>query len=327
MKNVSIVGIGSYLPERVMTNADLEKMVDTTDEWILTRTGIRERHIAADNEAASDLGAKAALRALEDAHVSPEQVDMIICATISKDMVFPNTACLIQNQIGARNAFCFDMEAACSGFLFAVETARQYIVGGTVKTVLVVGAEKLSCFTDWQDRSTCVLFGDGAGAVVLQSRETGRGLIDTIMKSDGSLADLLCIPAGGSRQPTTVKTIEERLHYMKMAGNQVFKHAVRCMCDTSVELLSRNGLTISDMACVIPHQANMRILQAIADKLGAKLEEKFYINLDRVGNISGASVPLALDDAVKCGRVKKGDLVLLVVFGGGFTWGATVLEL
>lgn len=327
LKNVSIVGIGSYLPERILTNAELEKMVDTTDEWIVTRTGIKERHIAADNEAASDLGAKAAVRALENAGVSAEQVDMIICATISKDMVFPNTACFIQNLIGAKNASCFDLEAACSGFLYGIETARNYIANGSISTALVVGAEKLSCITDWQDRGTCVLFGDGAGAVVLQSKGQGRGIIDTIMKSDGSLSDLLCIPAGGSRQPTTVQTIEQRLHYMKMSGNQVFKHAVRCMSDTGVELLSRNGLTINDISCVIPHQANMRIVQAIADKLGTTLEEKFYINLDRVGNVSGASVPLALDEAIKCGRVKKGELLMFVVFGGGFTWGATILEL
>jgi len=327
VRNVSIVGVGAYLPERVLTNAELEKMVDTTNEWIVTRTGIKERHIAADNEATSDIGAKAALRALENAGVSAEQVDMIICATISKDMVFPNTACFIQNLIGAKNASCFDLEAACSGFLFGLETARNYIASGTVNTVLVIGAEKLSSITDWQDRGTCVLFGDGAGAVVLQHKDSGRGIIDTVMKSDGSLADLLCIPGGGSRQPTSVQTIDQRLHYMKMSGNQVFKHAVRYMSDAGTELLGRNGLTIKDIACVIPHQANMRIVQAIAEKLGTTLEEKFYINLDKVGNVSGASVPLALDEAIKCGRVKKGDLLMFVVFGGGFTWGATILEL
>jgi len=327
VRNVSIVGIGTYLPERVLTNAELEKMVETTNEWIVTRTGIKERHIAADNEATSDLGAKAAVRALENAGVSAEQVDMIICATISKDMVFPNTACFIQKLIGAKNASCFDLEAACSGFLFAVETAKNYIANGSINTALVIGAEKLSSITDWHDRGTCVLFGDGAGAVVMQAKDNSRGIIDTIMKSDGNLTDLLCIPAGGSRQPTTIKTIEDRLHYMKMSGNQVFKHAVRCMCDTGVELLSRNNLTIKDIACVIPHQANMRIVSAIAEKLGTTLEEKFYINLDKVGNVSGASVPLALDEAMKCGRVKKGDLLMFVVFGGGFTWGATILEL
>jgi 3-oxoacyl-[acyl-carrier-protein] synthase III len=327
MRNVSIVGIGSYLPEHVLTNADLEKMVDTTDEWIVTRTGIKERRIAAETESASDLGAKAALCALTDAGVSPEQVDMIIVATISKDMVFPNTGCFIQKMIGAKNASCFDIEAACSGFLFAVETARQFIAGGAIKTALVVGTEKLSCFTDWEDRGTCVLFGDGAGAVVLQSKETGRGVIDTIMKSDGNLTDLLCIPGGGSKNPTSLKTIEQKMHFMKMSGNQVFKHAVRCMYDTGVELLNRNGLTIKDIACVIPHQANIRILSAIAEKLGTTMEEKFFINLDKVGNISGASVPVALDEAMKCGRVKKGDLVMFVVFGGGFTWGAMIVEM
>lgn len=327
MKNVSIVGIGSYLPEHILTNADLEKMVDTTNEWIVTRTGIKERRIAAENESASDMGAKAALCALTNAGISPEQIDMIIVATISKDMVFPNTACFIQKIIGAKNASCFDLEAACSGFVFAVETARQYIVSGTIKTALVVGSEKLSSLTDWEDRGTCVLFGDGAGAVVLQSKETGRGIVDTIMKSDGNLTDLLCIPGGGSRCPTSLKTIEQRMHFMKMSGNQVFKHAVRCMYDTGVELLDRNGLTIKDIACVIPHQANIRILDAIAEKLGTTMEEKFFINLDKVGNMSSASVPVALDEAIKCGRVKKGDLVMFVVFGGGFTWGAMIVEI
>jgi len=327
LRNVYITGIGSYLPDRVLTNADLEKMVDTTNEWILTRTGIKERHIAADNEATSDLGAKAAARALENAGVQAAQVDLIICATISKDMVFPNTACFIQNLIGAKNAACYDLEAACSGFLYAVETAKNYIACGSVNTALVIGAEKLSGVTDWQDRATCVLFGDGAGAVVLQAEGSGRGLMDAIMKSDGSLADLLCIPGGGSKHPASLKTVEEKLHYMKMAGNQVFKHAVRCMCDAGTELMARNNLTIKDIACIIPHQANMRILQAIAEKLGTTLEEKFYLNLERVGNVSGASVPIAFDEAVKCGRIKKGDLVMFIVFGGGFTWGASILEL
>lgn len=326
-RNVSITGIGSYLPERILTNAELEKMVDTTDEWIVSRTGIKERHIAAANENASDMGAKAAMRALEKAGVRPDQVDMIIVATITKDMVMPNTACFVQNIIGAKNAFCFDIEAACSGFLYALETARQYIIGGAVNTALVIGSEKLSTITDWDDRGTCVLFGDGAGAVVVQSKLMGRGVIDTIMKSDGALAELLCVPAGGCKTPTSLKTIEEKLHFMKMSGNQVFKHAVRCMYDTGAELLKRNGLTINDIACVIPHQANMRIVQAIADKMGTTVEEKFFINLDKVGNISSASVPVALDDAIKCGRVKPGDLVMFVVFGGGFTWGATILEI
>jgi len=324
---VSIIGTGSYLPEKVLTNDDLAKIVDTTDEWILTRTGIKERHIAADNETCSDMGAKAAARAIESAGITAAEVDMIIVATVTPDMVFPNTACFVQQKIGAKNAFCYDLEAACSGFLYAMETAKNFIIAGAVKTALVIGAEKLSCVTDWEDRGTCVLFGDGAGAVVLRARENSRGLIGNLMKSDGALTDLLCIPGGGSKHPTTVETIKQRMHYMKMSGKEVFKHAVRCMCDAAQQVLAQNGLTIKDLSCVIPHQANMRIIQAIADKLGENAVEKFYINLEKVGNISSASVPVALDEVVRSGRVKKGDLVLFVVFGGGFTWGASVIEI
>jgi len=324
---VSIVGTGSYLPEKVLTNDDLAKMVETTDEWILTRTGIRERRIAAENETASDMGAKAAVLALESAGIAAAEVDMIIVATITPDMSFPNTACFVQEKIGAKNAFCFDIEAACSGFLYAVETAKNYIIGGAAKTALVIGSEKLSCITDWEDRGTCVLFGDGAGAVVLRARENCRGLIGTHMKSDGALTDLLCLPGGGSKHPVSAGTIQQRMHFMKMSGKEVFKHAVRCMYDAAQKVLAQNGLAVKDLACVIPHQANMRIIQAIADKLGENAIEKFYINLDKVGNISSASIPVALDEVVRSGRVKKGDLVLFVVFGGGFTWGASIVEI
>jgi 3-oxoacyl-[acyl-carrier-protein] synthase-3 len=325
-KAVSIVGIGSYLPERVLTNKDLEKTVETTDEWIFTRTGIRERRIAAENETASDMGAKAAKVALERAGVKAEDVDMIICATITPDMVFPNTACFIQHMIGAKKAFCFDIEAACSGFLYAMEIAKQFINTGAISTALIVGTEKLSCITDWQDRATCVLFGDGAGAAVIRARENSRGIIGSVMKSDGTLTDLLCMPGGGSKYPSSKETVEQRMHYMKMAGKEVFRHAVRCMSDTAQAVLVKCGLTIDDIACVIPHQANMRIIEAIANKLGNCMD-KFYINLDRVGNISSGSVPVALDEAMACGRVKRGDLVLFVVFGGGFTWGASIVEI
>ena len=322
---VCVTGTGSYLPERILTNKDLEKMVDTTDEWILTRTGIRERHIARDDEATSHMAADAAERAMQAAGITADEVQLIIVATVTPDMVFPSTACFVQELIGAKNAFCFDIEAACSGFLYAVEVARQFIQGGTIRTALVIGAEKLSCVTDWDDRATCVLFGDGAGAVVLQPRADGHGIISSAMGSDGGLAALLNIPGGGSRHPVSRKTIEDGLHYMKMTGREVFKHAVRCMSDFGKQVLEQAGLTIEDVDLVVPHQANMRIIRAISDRLGCPLD-KFYVNLERVGNMSGASVPVALDEAVRVGRLKRGDIVLFVVFGGGFTWGASVMK-
>lgn len=324
-RNVSITGTGSYLPARVLTNQELEKMVDTTDEWIVTRTGIRERHIAADGESASVMGAHAARKAMEMAGISPMDVDMIVVGTLSPDMPFPNTACFVQDQIGAKRAFCFDIEAACSGFLYSLETARLFVASGSVNTALVIGSERLSCVTDWKDRSTCVLFGDGAGAVVVQAQPEKRGLIKTVMGSDGSLNALLSLPGGGSRFPTSAATLEQGLHYMKMSGNEVFKHAVRCMCDAAEKVLASCDLKPDDVKWVIPHQANMRIIQAIANRFHGSMD-KFIVNLDHVGNISAASIPVALDEAVRAGRISKGDLLLFVAFGGGFTWGATVLE-
>jgi 3-oxoacyl-[acyl-carrier-protein] synthase-3 len=308
-----------------MTNADLEKMVDTSDEWIRTRTGISTRHIARDDEATSDMAAVASQRALDAAGVAPDDVGLIIVATITPDMPFPNTACFVQKLIGAKNAVCFDVEAACSGFLYGTEIARQFIQGGMVTTALVIGGEKLSCITDWNDRATCVLFGDGAGAVVLRGIEDGRGMMSTVMGSDGALTDLLNLPGGGSRYPTSSQSIEDGLHYMKMTGNEVFKHAVRCMCDAAQKALALSGLTIEDVDHVIPHQANMRIVKAIANRLGNCMD-KFRVNLDRVGNMSGASVPVALDETVRSGIIRKGDIILFTVFGGGFTWGASVME-
>ncbi len=324
-RRVAIVGTGSYAPERVLTNAELEKMVDTTDEWIVTRSGIRERHIARADEATSDMASEAALRALESAGVKAEELDLLIVATVTPDMPFPNTACFVQKRIGAKHATCFDLEAACSGFLFAVDTARQYLLAGTIKTALVIGAEKLSSVTDWQDRGTCVLFGDGAGAVVLRAVDGERGILATVTGSDGSLTELLNIPAGGSRTPTTHETVDQRLHYMKMVGREVFKHAVRSMGEAAGRALEQCGLTVNDVACVIPHQANIRIIEAIRDRLGLP-PERFFVNLDRYGNTSAASVPLALDQAVRAGRIKAGDVVVLVAFGGGFTWAATVMR-
>ena len=321
-----IVATGSYVPERILTNAELEKLVDTTDEWIVTRTGIRERRIARPDEATSDMAAEAARRALAKAGISAEAVDMIIVATITPDMGFPNTACFVQAKIGAKNAFCFDIEAACSGFVYALHLARPYIGTGSAKTVLVIGAEKISCITDWKDRSLCVLFGDGAGAAVVQAKPDGRGgILASVLCSDGTLSDLLKLPGGGSRHPTTTETLAAGLHYMKMDGRDVFKHAVHSMTDVGRRALAKAGLTVDDMTLIIPHQANLRIVNAIGERLGGK-PEQYFINLDRYGNTSAASVILALDEASRAGRLKQGDRVLLVAFGGGFTWGATVLE-
>jgi 3-oxoacyl-[acyl-carrier-protein] synthase-3 len=269
------------------------------------------------------MGAIAAGRALESAGIAAEQVDQILVATVTPDTFFPNTACHVQNRIGARNAFCMDVSAACSGFLYALEMARAQIACGALETVLVIGAEKLSCITDWEDRSTCVLFGDGAGAVVVRPVEHGRGVMSCFMGSDGGLAPLLNVPGGGSRHPCSRETLAQRLHYMKMSGNEVFKHAVRCMCDAGRRALERSGLTLDDVDCIVPHQANVRIIQAIASRLGNSMD-KFFVNLDRVGNMSAASIPVGLDEAARSGRLKKGDIVLSVAFGGGFTWGATV---
>jgi len=325
-RTAAIAGTGSYLPDRVLTNADLERMVDTTDEWIRTRTGISERHLARDDEAASDMAAEAARRALASAGVGAETVDAIIVATITSDMMFPSTACFVQHKIGAAKAFCFDVTAACSGFVYAMEIARNMIAVGSAETVLVIGSEKLSCVTDWQDRATCVLFGDGAGAVVLRPSAGQAGIKSCFMGSDGALSDLLNIPGGGSRNPASAESVAARLHYMKMSGNEVFKHAVRCMCDAGKRALARAGLTEKDVDWVIPHQANMRIIQAIASRFGGSMD-KFIVNLDRVGNISGASIPVAMDEAVRDGRIKPGQTVLFVAFGGGFTWGAMVVRI
>lgn len=323
--SVAIIGTGSYTPEKILTNADLEKMVDTTDEWIVTRSGIRERHIARADEATSDMAAMAARRALDAAGVTPEEVDLLIVATFTPDMVLPSTACFVQHHIGAKNATCFDLQAACSGFLFAVNTASQFIKTGSIRTALVIGADKLSAVTDWQDRTTCVLFGDGAGAVVLRACEPSQGILAAVTGSDGALTDLLKVPAGGSRQPASLQTLEQRLHYMTMVGKEVFKHAVRAMGEAARKALEQSGLSIDQIACVVPHQANMRIVEAIRDRMGVG-PEKFFVNLDKYGNMSAASIPVALDEAVRAGRIQRGDNVLLVAFGGGFTWGAMVIR-
>lgn len=324
-RTCSITGVGSYVPSRVLSNADIEKMVETTDDWITSRTGIRERRIAAAEEATSDLAVQAALRAMESAGVTPAAIDLIIVATITPDMLFPSVACLVQHKIGAHRAAAFDLEAACSGFIYALEVGQQFIMSHTYETVLVIGAEKLSSIIDWADRNTCVLFGDGAGAVVLQNRPNSHGLLTACMGSDGGKADLLSMPAGGSRIPATADSVAARLHYLRMDGRETFKNAVMAMCTAAQEALRRCELTVDQIDCIIPHQANRRIIEAVAERLGAP-SERVYVNVDRYGNTSAASVAIALDEAVRQGRIVRGDLLLLLVFGAGLTWGAAVIE-
>jgi len=324
-RTVSITGVGSYVPAKVLTNHDLEKIVETSDEWITSRTGIKERRIAAKDEFTSDLATKAAQRAMKMAGITPEQLDLIIVATITSDMPFPSTACFVQQKLGARRAAAFDLEAACSGFIYGIEIGQQFIMSRTYDTVLVIGAEKLSTVVDWQDRNTCVLFGDGAGAVVMQNRPHSHGLLTAVMGADGNKANLLHMPAGGSRCPASKESVDGRLHYLRMDGKETFKNAVQAMLTAAQEALRRCELKISQIKCVIPHQANRRIIDAVGERLGATTDQLF-VNLDRYGNTSAASVGIALDEAVSSGRVSRGDLILLVVFGAGLTWGAAVIE-
>ena len=324
-RTCSITGVGAYVPERVLTNADLEKLVDTSDEWITTRTGIKERRMAAKDEFTSDMAAKAAQRAMKMAGVTASQVDLIIVATITPDMPFPATACFVQQKIGAKRAAAFDLEAACSGFIYGLEIGQQFIMSRTYDTVLVIGAEKLSAITDWQDRNTCVLFGDGAGAAVLQNRENSHGLLTALMGADGGKANLLFMPGGGSRCPASKDSVEGRMHFLHMNGKETFKNAVQAMCSAAQEVLRRCEVDITRIKCVIPHQANRRIIDAVGERLGATPEQMF-INVNRYGNTSAASVAIALDEAVASGKIQRGDLLLLIVFGAGLTWGAAVIE-
>ncbi len=324
-RTVSIIGTGSYVPERVLTNAELEKLVETSDEWITSRTGIKERRIAAEGENTSDLASKAALAAMENAGITAEEIDLILVATVTPDMFFPSTACFVQTKIGAKNAACFDVSAACSGFLYAIEIAQQFITSHTYDTILVIGAEKLSSIVDWTDRNTCVLFGDGAGAAVLQHRSGGHGVISTFMGSDGRLSEILQIPGGGSRFPVSKENADQRLNCIKMNGKETYKHAVNSMLDAATRALADANIKASDLACIIPHQANLRIIEAIASRMDLPME-RFVINLDRYGNTSAAAVAIALDEANRTGRMQVGDYVLLVVFGGGLTWASSVIQ-
>lgn len=326
----SIIGTGSYVPERVLTNDDLSKIVDTSDEWITTRTGIKERRIAAEGQNTSDMASEAARSALASAGVTAADIDLIIVATVTPDMFFPSTACIVQKKIEAWNAVCFDISAACSGFLYALQTARHYINTGNRKTALIIGAEKLSSLINWKDRNTCVLFGDGAGAVVVQRMDDVDGqnapgrILSAVMGCDGSLADLLKVPGGASAMPVTPENVDQRLNTIHMEGRETFKHAVTRMCQASEQALKKASLTAADVKMVIPHQANLRIISAIAERLGIP-EDRTFVNLQKYGNTSAATIPVALDEANRSGAIKRGDVVLLVAFGGGFTWASAVL--
>lgn len=323
--SVGIAGLGSYVPEKVLTNADLEKIVDTNDEWILSRTGIRERHIAPKEMPVSELCYQAGLRALEDAQIVPEEVDLVVVATITPDYAFPATACLVADRLGAKNAAAFDLEAGCTGFIYGVATASQFIASGMYKTVLVIGGETLSKVLNWEDRSTCILFGDGAGAAVLRPVEEGFGFLSFELGSDGSGGKLLSQPAGGSQCPASLETIEKNLHTIQMEGKEVYKFAVRIMGEASVKVLEKAGLSKNDVDLLVPHQANIRIVDAAVRRLGIS-PDKVVVNLDKYGNMSAASIPVALDEAVKAGRLAEGDIVVMVGFGTGLTWGACVLK-
>ncbi|HMA63481.1 MAG TPA: beta-ketoacyl-ACP synthase III [bacterium] len=323
--NATITAFGKYLPEKILDNFDFEKMVDTSDKWIRERTGISERHIAADDEASSDM----ASRAFEDMQsrfdVDPEEIDVIIVATITPDMFFPSTAALIQENIGAKNAWGFDLSAACSGFVYALETARQFVESGAHEKVLVVGAEKMSAITDYEDRSTCVLFGDAGTAVLIEPTERDVGVLDSIVRMDGMGQDLLYMKGGGSRNPASHETVDKKMHYIYQNGRPVFKYAVNSMVDTGKELLKRNNVSKNDLKLFIPHQANKRIIDVCASKLDLD-DEQVMINIDKYGNTTAATIPLGIIDAYDEGRIENDDLILLTSFGGGFTWGATLIK-
>lgn len=320
-----IIGTGSSVPAKVLFNKDFEKLVDTSNEWIISRTGIMERHIAGDGECSSTFGYRAALSALEMAGTAPEELDMIIVGTISPDMPMPSVACFIQHKLKASRASAFDVSAGCTGFLYALTVADAFIRSGTQKKILVIGAETLSKFTDYQDRTTCVLFGDGAGAVVLSAERGERGILSTHLYADGAYTDYLLIPGGGSLNPASHDSIESRQHYIKMDGNKVFKVAVKSLEEAALTALEKNNLTGKDISLLISHQANFRIIDAIAKRLNLH-PEKVFLNIERYGNTSSASIPIALDEANRQHRMKKNDIILLDAFGAGLTWGAALIR-
>ncbi len=325
MKRAKITGLGSYAPKRILTNADLEKMVETSDEWIVQRTGIRERHIADEDEATSDFALRAAQQALERAGVEPEEVDFIVVGTTTGDMAFPTTANILQHKLGCGQAGSVDLYAACTGSIYSLSVGAQYVQTGKYRTVLCVGAETLSRITDWTDRGTCIILADAAGAAVLRPSDDSSGIIDTDLYSDGRYWELLYQPAGGSRHPATRETVDRRMHYAKMKGSEVFKVAVRMFGDCATRILERNGFTPADIDLFVPHQANLRIIEAAVKRLGLPME-RVLVNIDRYGNTGAASVYVGLEEAWSMGRVKTGDLVLLAAFGGGFTWGTALIR-
>ncbi len=323
---VCIAGTGSYVPEKILTNADIADLVDTSDEWIFSRTGIRERRIAAEGEKTSDMATAAARRALEQAGLAAEDVDLIIVATITPDTLTPATACYVQKNLGCARAVAFDISAACSGFLYAMKISKRLISSGAFKNALIIGAEKLSAVTNWEDRTTCVLFGDGAGAAVLRLAEDGEGeILATEMGTDGNLTHLLHIPGGGTACPITAENVDQQLFALTMMGKEVFKHAVNRMKEAAEKVIERSGLAAEDIACVIPHQANLRIIDAIADRLAVP-NDRVFVNLDKYGNTSAAAVAIALDEASRGGSFKRGDNIVLVVFGAGLTWAAAAIR-
>lgn len=322
---VGITGVGSFLPKKIMTNSDLEKIVDTSNEWIIERTGIQERRIAEKTIATSDISAIAGQKAMEDAGVLPGEIDLILVATITPDHLFPATACMVQKHIGAINAVAFDINAGCTGFVYALTTAKAFIKSGMYKKILVIGAEVLSKIVNWEDRNTCILFGDGAGACIVEPCQKGFGMIAEELGSDGSKGDVLIVPAGGSRKPTSLETVEEGSNFIYMDGKEVFKFAVRIMEKSARNVLEKAGLNTEDIDLLIPHQANIRIIDSALKKLNLS-KEKVFVNLNKYGNMSAASIPVALDEALNEKKIKKGDNVVLVAFGAGLTWGSIVLK-
>jgi 3-oxoacyl-[acyl-carrier-protein] synthase-3 len=325
MIRASIISTGSYVPDTVITNNDLERIVDTSDDWIVERTGIRERRIVDSSQATSDLACEAARNALKKAHLRPKDIDLIIVATCTPDMAFPSTACIVQDKLGARHAAAFDINAACSGFVYGLHLVSSLIRSEAHKRILLVGAEVLSRVTDWQDRTTCVLFGDGAGAVIVEGTREKRGIISTHIHSDGSLGDLIMLPGGGSRFSCSMETILKKLHFIKMKGNETFKVAVRTLEELATRTMEENNLDPSQLSLLIPHQANIRIIQATARRLNLT-EDKVFVNIEKYGNTSAASIPIALDEAIRAGRVIAGEYILLEAFGGGLTWASALVK-
>lgn len=325
IKAVGILGTGSYVPEKIITNHELEKSIDTTDHWIIERTGIKERRVIGENEATSDLAIEAAKRAIVDAGITVQEIDLIIVATITPDFQYPPVSCLVKEKLKAVNAAAFDLTAVCTGFIYGLITGSTFIQAGTYKKVLVIGAESLSTITDWTDRNTAILFGDGAGAVILGETKQGYGILGSDLGAEGAGGDLLKVPAGGSRLPASLQTVKQHLHFIQMDGNEVFRFAVKIMGETAMKAIEKAGISLDAIDFLVPHQANLRIIQSAARRLKMPIE-RVVINLDKYGNTSAASIPIALDEAVRNERIKKGDHIVLVGFGGGLTWGASVIK-